>query len=74
MERPPPRDEVDYAETVAYLRELHGLSEADAAVLANSPDGNRYKALGNSMNADVMAWIGRRIQSVEDLIKGAAKC
>jgi len=27
-----------------------------------SPDGPRYKALGNSMATPVMAWIGRRIQ------------
>lgn len=26
------------------------------------PDGNRYKALGNSMAVPVMAWIGERIQ------------
>jgi DNA (cytosine-5)-methyltransferase 1 len=25
------------------------------------PDGNRYKALGNSMAVPVMAWIGKRI-------------
>ena len=31
------------------------------------PDGPRYKALGNSMAVPVMAWIGRRIQAVEDL-------
>lgn len=30
-------------------------------------DGPRYKALGNSMAVPVMAWIGRRIQLVEDL-------
>lgn len=30
-------------------------------------DGPRYKALGNSMAVPVMAWIGRRIQAVEDL-------
>jgi DNA (cytosine-5)-methyltransferase 1 len=30
-------------------------------------DGPRYKALGNSMAVPVMAWIGRRIQMVEDL-------
>lgn len=29
-------------------------------------DGLRYKALGNSMAVPVMAWIGRRIQAVED--------
>ena len=30
-------------------------------------DGPRYKALGNSMAVPVMAWIGMRIQQVEDL-------
>jgi DNA (cytosine-5)-methyltransferase 1 len=34
-----------------------------------TPDGPRYKALGNSMAVPVMAWIGQRIQKVEDLIK-----
>ncbi|GGD63068.1 DNA cytosine methyltransferase [Caballeronia grimmiae] len=29
-------------------------------------DGPRYKALGNSMAVPVMAWIGRRIQQVEN--------
>ncbi len=29
------------------------------------PDGPRYKALGNSMAANVMRWIGRRIEMVE---------
>lgn len=29
-------------------------------------DGPRYKALGNSMAVPVMAWIGRRIQKVEN--------
>ena len=32
-----------------------------------SPDGPRYKALGNSMAVPVMQWIGKRIQMVEDL-------
>jgi hypothetical protein len=31
-------------------------------------DGNRYKALGNSMAVPVMRWIGRRIQLVEDVL------
>jgi len=31
------------------------------------PDGPRYKALGNSMAVPVMAWIGERIQMVEDM-------
>jgi DNA (cytosine-5)-methyltransferase 1 len=32
-----------------------------------SPDGPRYKALGNSMAVPVMAWIGKRIQQVSEL-------
>ena len=30
-----------------------------------TPDGPRYKALGNSMAVPVMAWIGARIAEVE---------
>jgi DNA (cytosine-5)-methyltransferase 1 len=36
-------------------------------------DGPRYKALGNSMAVPVMAWIGERIQMVEDLMQEAAE-
>lgn len=32
-----------------------------------SPDGPRYKALGNSMAVNAMRWIGMRIQMVEDV-------
>ena len=32
-----------------------------------TPDGPRYKALGNSMAVPVMAWIGKRIQEVENI-------
>jgi DNA (cytosine-5)-methyltransferase 1 len=32
-----------------------------------SPDGPRYKALGNSMAVPVMSWIGERINKVEAL-------
>ena len=34
-----------------------------------TPDGPRYKALGNSMAVPVMAWIGQRIQKVEAICK-----
>lgn len=37
-----------------------------------SPDGPRYKALGNSMAVNVMRWIGRRIEMVEKITKGEA--
>lgn len=30
------------------------------------PDRHRYKACGNSMCVNVMRWIGKRIQQVED--------
>ena len=33
-------------------------------------DGPRYKALGNSFAVPVVAWIGRRIQAVEELTHG----
>lgn len=33
-------------------------------------DGPRYKSLGNSMAVNVMRWIGRRIQMVEDATRG----
>lgn len=32
------------------------------------PDGPRYKALGNSMAVPVMAWIGKNIQEVQNII------
>jgi DNA (cytosine-5)-methyltransferase 1 len=32
-----------------------------------SPDGPRYKALGNSMAVPVMKWIGQRIKQVENV-------
>ena len=34
-----------------------------------TPDGPRYKALGNSMACNVMRWVGQRIQMVDDLTK-----
>jgi DNA (cytosine-5)-methyltransferase 1 len=33
-----------------------------------TPDGPRYKALGNSMAVPVMAWIGQRIQKVQNIL------
>ena len=33
-----------------------------------TPDGPRYKALGNSMAVPVMAWIGKRIQEVQNIL------
>jgi DNA (cytosine-5)-methyltransferase 1 len=36
------------------------------------PDGPRYKACGNSMAVPVMAYLGKRIQMVEDIIDNKA--
>ncbi|MBF0270282.1 MAG: DNA (cytosine-5-)-methyltransferase [Alphaproteobacteria bacterium] len=35
------------------------------------PDGPRYRALGNSMAVPVMAWIGGRIQAVDNILAQA---
>ncbi len=35
----------------------------------SAADGNRYKALGNSMAVPVMRWLGERISLVEDVLK-----
>lgn len=67
-----PREAQDHAETVAYL-EAHGFSAAEAEKLADTPDGHRYKGLGNSMNGEVMAWIGARIQAVEEILQERKK-
>lgn len=37
-----------------------------------TPDGHRYKALGNSMAVPVMRWIGERINSYETMCNEAA--
>ena len=34
-----------------------------------TPDGPRYKALGNSMAVNVMGWLGERIETVEHILR-----
>ena len=41
-------------------------------MLGVSPDGPRYKAIGNSMAVPVMRWIGRRVDAVEQILRRAA--
>lgn len=55
--------EADFA---AYIR-LEYPDATDEWIAAQSRDGPRYRALGNSMAVPVMAWIGRRIQAVQEL-------
>ena len=35
-----------------------------------APDGQRYKALGNSMAVPVIRWLGERIEMVDELLNG----
>ena len=44
---------------------LQGFGDNYTNIKDKCPDGPRYKALGNSMAVPVMAWIGKRIQEVE---------
>jgi hypothetical protein len=55
------------------MRYLSVCSGIEAATVAwhhrgkDTPDGPRYKALGNSMAVPVMRWIGEQIRKVEKI-------
>ena len=51
----------DFEETVLYLME-HGFGDNEARALAATPDGPRYRVLGNSMATHVIRHLGERIQ------------
>ena len=57
------RKGADLSDTIDYLMSL-GASAEQAATLAHSPDGPRYKALGNSWAVPVARWIGVRIEAM----------
>lgn len=61
------RETADFVETVNYLV-ASGWSEAEAIARANTPDGPRYKAVGNSMAVPVMRWILQRLDIVDSLL------
>ena len=42
---------------------LQGFPDNYTNIKEKTPDGNRYKALGNSMAVPVMKWIGQRINA-----------
>ena len=46
---------------------LQGFPDNYTNIKENCPDGNRYRALGNSMAVPVMRWIGERINNYERL-------
>ncbi len=54
-------DEIE--EMAPYL----GISLEEARRLGATPDGPRYRAIGNSMAVPVMRWIGCRIQMVDSI-------
>lgn len=49
------------------VEEVRGWTDIGDGKGKPTPDGPRYKALGNSMACNVMRWIGRRIDMVEEL-------
>ncbi len=59
-------DEIE--EVAAYL----GIQVEAARRLGATPDGPRYKAIGNSMAVPVMRWIGTRIDQVDRILREAA--
>lgn len=58
------RKGIDYDEEFAYLC-ARGIPPDRAAILAHTPDGPRYAAIGNSMAVPVMRWLGERLQLVD---------
>jgi DNA (cytosine-5)-methyltransferase 1 len=55
-------------DVAAYL----GIAMDEARRLGATPDGPRYKAIGNSMAVPVMRWIGARIEHVDRMLREAA--
>jgi len=46
---------------------LQGFSDGYTKITESTPDGLRYKALGNSMAVPVIRWIGEKIQAVDSI-------
>ena len=49
--------------TVTECERLQGFPDGWTDIFPTTPDGPRYKAIGNSMAVPVMRWIGSRIQA-----------
>jgi len=56
---------------IADIAEYLNISLEEATMLGVSPDGPRYKAIGNSMAVPVMRWIGQRVDTVEQILRRA---
>lgn len=62
------RKGADLAQTIEYLRSVMPMvDEEQLAALAHSPDGPRYKALGNSWAVPCVRWIGSRIDCPHEI-------
>ena len=57
---------------IVEMAEYLGISIERATQYGATPDGPRYKAIGNSMAVPVMRWIGARIDYVDAAIRRAA--
>jgi DNA (cytosine-5)-methyltransferase 1 len=57
---------------VVAVAEYLGIPLDEARRLGATPDGPRYKAIGNSMAVPVMRWIGERIDHVDRVLREAA--
>ena len=57
---------------VVEVAEYLGISIERAKLYGATPDGPRYKAIGNSMAVPVMRWIGARIDHVDRVLRESA--
>lgn len=48
---------------------LMGMPDNYTKIKANTPDAPRYESIGNSFPVPVLRWLGRRIQTVDDIMK-----
>jgi DNA (cytosine-5)-methyltransferase 1 len=57
---------------VALVAEYLGLPVSTVARWGATPDGPRYRAIGNSMAVPVMRWIGARLDQVDAALRRVA--
>ena len=55
-------------EEIVEVAEYLNIPVEEARRLGATPDGPRYKAIGNSIAVPVMRWIGRRIEAVDQIL------
>jgi len=50
----------------------HGFAPERAEILSKTPDGPRYKAIGNSMAVNKMRWVLQRVEQVDAILERSA--